>query len=55
MERNEIFVRLQAEFGENTPNVRKICELMIQLGFHEELKHCFSLDDLNQLWQRIRS
>jgi len=53
MEKNEALLRLQKEFSDSAPNVRKICELMIQLGYENDLKSCFSLEDLKGLWQRI--
>jgi len=53
MEKNEVLLRLQNEFSDSAPNVRRICELMIQLGYENELKTCFSLNDLKNLWQRI--
>ncbi|MDD2717758.1 MAG: hypothetical protein PHW04_17870 [Candidatus Wallbacteria bacterium] len=55
MERNEVLLRLQREFNDSAPNVRMICELLVQLGMENDLQKCYSLDDLKQLWLRIKS
>lgn len=54
MKKREILLRLQQEFNDTAPNIRKICDLMIELGMESDLKNCFSIDDLKSLWQRIK-
>lgn len=55
MERQETLLRLQREFSDSAPNVRIICELFITLGYYDEIRTCRSMDDLKNLWLRLRS